>query len=485
MPRSILLLLAATALLASGCGGGEGSDPADYSPRIEESERQLGAEQHPQLLAEFGGSHDAPEAAYVARIGETLADAAGLGGQCKFTLVNSDVVNAFAVPGCYIYLTRGLMSVVNSEAELASVLAHEVGHIVADHSERQQKRSLWRNLGVMAVGLVTRSERLTQLAGVAAGYFTLSYSRKQEFESDDLGIHYLKKAGYDPYAAGDMLGALGRNEQFMARTRGRDEARSIPEWARTHPLAENRVERARQTAGATGIAAGALPENEERYLREVDGLLYGDDPAQGFVQGRRFAHPVMRIGFEAPEGFTLTNSPQAILIDGPDGLRGEFGGGRIPRGGMEAYASALLEQTLKGAQAEAGAARQTRVNGVPALLVPVRVATREGEVELSLAVYEGGGGDAYHFMMVSSPGKGTAALSGLFGSFRLLSEEEVRVLKPREIRVVRAGPQDSLQTLARRMASDHPLDHFLMLNGRSADQPLKAGELVKLVTLAQ
>jgi predicted Zn-dependent protease len=484
MSRSALALLAATALVLPGCGGGR-SDPAEYSPEIEESERQLGAEQHPQLLAEFGGSYDAPEAAYVARIGESLASAAGLGGQCKFTLVNSDVVNAFAVPGCYIYLTRGLMSVVNSEAELASVLAHEVGHIVADHSERQQKRSLWRSLGVMAVGLVTQSERLTQLAGAAAGYFTLSYSRKQEFESDDLGIRYLKQAGYDPYAAADMLGALGRNEQFMARTRGRDEARSIPEWARTHPLAENRVERARETAAGTGVAEGALPENEERYLREVDGLLYGDDPAQGFVQGRRFAHPVMRIGFEAPEGFTLTNSPQAILIDGPDGVRGEFGGGRLPKGGLEAYASALLEQVLKGAKADAGAATQTQVNGVPALFVPVRVATREGEVELSLAVYSGGRGHAYHFMMVSSPGKGSAAaLGALFGSFRLLSEEQVRGLRPREIRIVRAGAGDSLQSMARRMASDHPLDHFLMLNGRSADQPLRAGEPVKIVTLA-
>ncbi len=418
--------------------------------------------------------------------GESLADAAGLGGQCKFTLVNSDVVNAFAVPGCYIYLTRGLMSVVNSEAELASVLAHEVGHIVADHSERQQKRSLWRSLGVMAVGFVTGSERLTRLAGAAAGYFTLSYSRKQEFESDDLGILYLQKAGYDPYAAADMLGALGRNEQFMARTRGRDEARSIPEWARTHPLAENRVERARATAASTGVAADSLPENEAGYLREVDGLLYGDDPAQGFVQGRRFAHPVMRIGFEAPEGFTLTNSPNAILIDGPDGLRGEFGGGRIPSGGLEGYASALLEQVLKGAQAQVGTAQQTEVNGVPALFVPVRIATREGEVEMSLAAYAGGGGEAYHFMMVSSPATGTAAAVGsLFGSFRLLSDEEVRSLRPREIRVVAAGPQDTLQSMARRMVSDHPLDHFLMLNGRSADQPLRAGERVKIVTLAR
>lgn len=482
--RPAFLLLAA-ALGLSGCGGGP-SDPSDYTPSIEESERQLGAEQNPLLLAEFGGAYRAPEAAYVERIGESLAKAAGLGGQCTFTLVNSDVVNAFAVPGCYIYLTRGLMGVVNSEAELASVLAHEVGHIVADHSERQQKRSLWRGLGVFAVGLLTGSDRLTQLAGAAAGYFTLRYSRAQEFESDDLGIHYLKRAGYDPYAAADMLEALGRNEQFLSQTRGRDEARSIPEWARTHPLTENRVERARSTAAATGIAAGTLPENEDRYLNEVDGLLYGDDPAQGFVEGRRFAHPVMRIGFEAPPGFTLTNSPQAILIDGPDGLRGEFGGGPMPAGGLEAYASALLDQFLEGAEARPGPARRAIVNQVRALFVPVAVATAEGTVQLSLAVYSGGDGAAYHFLMVGSPAQGVGEATGqLFGSFRLLSEAEVKSLRPRVISVVRAAAGDSLRSMAARMASDHPLPHFLMLNGRSPDRPLSPGERVKIVTFGR
>jgi predicted Zn-dependent protease len=189
MPRPFLLpILAASALLASGCGGG---DNDSGPPEIEESERRLGAEQHPQLLAQFGGSYDAPEAAYVARLGEKIAGAAGLGGKCTFTLVNTDVVNAFAVPGCYIYVTRGLMGIMNSEAELASVLAHEVGHIVADHSERQQKRSLLRGLGVAAVGWITGSEQLTRIAGQAAELFTLRYSRKQEHESDDLGIRYL------------------------------------------------------------------------------------------------------------------------------------------------------------------------------------------------------------------------------------------------------------------------------------------------------
>jgi predicted Zn-dependent protease len=471
-------LTLAAALLLTACGGG-----ADEV--ITADERQLGAEQHPLLLAEFGGAYEGAEAPYVRSLGNKLAAEAGLDGQCTFTLVNSDVVNAFAVPGCYIYVTRGLMGIVNSEAELASVLAHEVGHIVAAHNRRQRNRSLWRSIAVWAVGTVTGSEDLTRIAGRAAEYFTLRYSRKQEYEADDLGVRYLAAAGYDPYAAGDMLDALGRHEQYMGRTRGRDEARAIPEWARTHPLAGNRVERAAQTAAATGIADGALPELEAPYLRELDGLLYGDDPGQGFVDGRRFAHPVMRIGFEAPQGFTLTNSPQAILIEGPNGLRGEFGGNPMPPGGLPAYSEGLVRALLRGAPAEAGPAEPALINGLPALLVPVLVQTREGAIELNIAAYDGGDGGAYHFIMVASPADSSrSAIGALFESFRLLSPEEARSLRPRLIRTVRVGPGQTAATLAPLMASEHPLDHFLMLNDRSPDQPLKPGELVKIVAFA-
>lgn len=479
MPRSLPLLLTATALLA-GCGGGD-----TYEPEIGESEKRLGAEQHPLLLAEFGGAYEAPEAAYARRVGEKVAAAAGLEGECTFTLVNSDVVNAFAVPGCYVYVTRGLMGIVNSEAELASVLGHEVGHIVAAHNRRQRNRSIWRSLGVMAVEAVTGSERLTRIAGRAAEYFTFRYSRKQEYEADDLGVRYLAAAGYDPYAAGDMLAALGRHEQYMTRTSGRDQARAIPEWARTHPLAGNRIERAAQTAAATGLADDALPEGKAAFLSEVDGLLYGDDPEQGFVIGRRFAHPVMRIGFEAPPGFTLTNSPQAILIEGPDGSRGEFGGGPMPAGGLEAYAERVLAALLGNAPAQAGPPEPTRINGVPGLLVPVLVKTEQGPIELTLAAYDGGDGGAYHFIMVSAPAEASrAAIAALFASFRMLSAEEAARLRPRRIRTVRVGPGQTAASLARLMASEHPLDHFLMLNGRSEAQAVRPGELVKIVTLA-
>ena len=163
-------------------------------------------------------------------------------------------------------------------------LAHEVGHIVARHSQRRQQRSLWRMLGVVAISAITGSERLTQIAGAAAGLFTLRYSRSQEYEADDLGLGFLHRAGYDPFATVDMLSALGRHEEYLTRVRGVDEARSIPEWARTHPLTDNRLERAEDSARGTGIGRGALPEREAEYMRVVDDLLYGDDPVTAFAR---------------------------------------------------------------------------------------------------------------------------------------------------------------------------------------------------------
>ena len=475
MRRLPLILIAAAAL--AGCGGPDG-------PAITDADRETGAKHHPQLLAEFGGAYDGDEAAYVKELGERLAAAAGLAGQCTFALVNSDVVNAFAVPGCYIYVTRGLMGIVNSEAELGAVLGHEIGHIVGRHAQRQERRSLWRRLGVAAVGMLTGSERLTRLAGAAAGLFTLRYSRSQEYEADDLGLGYVKDAGLDPYESADMLEALGRHEQYLARTRGVDEARSIPEWARTHPLSTARVERAQSAAKGSGTADGALPEHADRFADVVDGMLFGDDPEQGFVMGRAFAHPRMRIAFEAPPGFTLTNSPQAILIEGPGGMRGEFAGGPMPAVGAAAYTEAALQQLLRGADVEITDNRPVRVNGVDALVTQATAVAGQQRVELAIVVYDAGA-TAYHFVMVTGDSSARQGLDALFSSFRLLSEDEARQLRPRVIETVRVGAGDTVESLGARMAGGGGAAQFRMLNGLEDGETLRRGQPVKIVVYAE
>ncbi|HCK84963.1 MAG TPA: peptidase M48 Ste24p, partial [Hyphomonadaceae bacterium] len=213
------------------------------APQVPPNERARAAQQHPQIVAQFGGAVEGPAAAYVTSIGEKVATAAGVPGQCTFTLINSDVVNAFAVPGCYIYVTRGILAIMNSEDELASVLGHEVGHVIADHSDRRQNTATMGTLGAVLVGVLTGSGDLMQAAGQVAQVYTLGYSRDQEFEADDLGVRYLLATGYNPYGAADMLGALGVNDALSARTSQREAANAIPAWARTHPLSADRVTR--------------------------------------------------------------------------------------------------------------------------------------------------------------------------------------------------------------------------------------------------
>lgn len=471
-------LLAASLLTLAGCSAPEG-------PAVTDADRALGAKEHPALLAEFGGAYDGPQAGYVAALGEKVASAAGLPGRCTFTLVNSDVVNAFAVPGCYIYVTRGLMGLVTSEAELASVIAHEVGHIVANHNARQQQRSFWRALGVFAVSL-TGSERLTRLASQAATYFTFRYSRDQEYQSDDLGLGYLERAGYDPYAAADMLADLARYERFMTASSGVDAAQAIPEWARTHPLTEKRIARARDAAGKTGLKDDQLPEAAAPYFAAVDGMLYGDDPAQGFVTGRRFAHPAMRIAFEAPAGFTLTNSPQSIGISGPGGLSGEFGGGRNPAGALEEYPIWLARHIAGNAEIVVRSRDRAVVGGAPAVITSLELRGGERVVPLWIAAYAAGEGQVYHFLLAGPPESGDPrTLAQLFGSFRFLSPDEAAQLSPRVIRVVRAGPGATLDRFVAATTDPAPKALFLTLNDLREGEPIAPGKLLKVVTAAR
>jgi len=477
--RKLLLATLPLLTLCQACGieGPEVSDPS-----ISDEDRAYGKEAHPQLLAEFGGDYRARQAAYVRTIGERVAKAAGLEGQCTFTLVNSDVVNAFAVPGCYIYVTRGLAAIVTSEAELASVLGHEVGHVVGRHAQKQERRSLWRTLGVIAVSL-TGSERLTRLTSQAVQYFGLRYSRTQEYEADDLSVGYLERAGYDVFAAADMLGGLQRQDDFMTATHRRDQARSVPEWALSHPLTKHRIDRAFETARKTGLKDDALPESAERYLAEVDGLLFGDDPEQGFVTGRRFAHPIMQISFEAPPGFSLTNSPRAIGIHGPGGISGEFGGGDIKGGDLKEYAEALASEVVGKGSGRVTGATVTTINGLPAILTHIQLQVRDGSIPIDIAVYGGGSGRAYHFVIASPPADVNAAtVDALFASFRRLSQTEIASLRPRFVRTVKASAAVTPEALIRQVADPAPRALFELLNGRGSDRPIRPGEIVKIVT---
>lgn len=433
-----------------------------------------------EILQAYGGAYDGPITAYVSRIGERMAVAAGQGGRCRFSVINTEVVNAFASPpGCDVYVTRGLLALIRDEDELAAVLGHEVGHVAANHAGRRQTRSAITGIGAVILGAVTGSSAVAQIAGQAGQLGVLSYSRDQEFEADSLSARYLASAGYNPNGLADMLSALQASDQLEALDRG-PPGKAEPVWSRTHPLTGDRIAR----AVAAAKQAGAPPEapsaqTSDPYLAAVDGLIWGDDPAQGVVLGRRFLHPDLDFGFTAPEGFVLTNSPAAVSFQGPGGLKGLFAGGTA--GGDPAdEAYAVLRDLVGHAPARMGELQHTRINGVEAAILPALAQGRSGWIDVTVAVYAVGR-ERFHFATLSPAGQ-ASAFDPLIGSFHRLTAAERAEARPRRIRVVTVRPGDTAASLAARMAvEDHALQQFQAINGLTSGETLKPGERVKIV----
>ena len=440
--------------------------------------------QHPLLVAEFGGAETGARASYVEGVGRRIAFHSGTANSqaaYHFTTLNSAVENAFSVPGGYVYITRQLMGLMNDESELGFVLGHEVGHIAANHAQARKsvatRNSILGVLGAIlgsAVGINGVGNMLSQ----AAQLRTLSFSREQEFQSDVLGIRYITAAGYDPGAGASMLAALTRDAALSARTQGKAN-RSTPEWASTHPLSENRAQRALQAAQRTGRIGQGL-RNRDAFLAQLNGLYVDDDPAQGIIDGRSFTHPDLKMKFIVPVGYQMQNSTRAVTISGSAG-QAQFSGGRYS-GNLEDYIGLVLRQIAGNQQLSVPPPQRTTINGLPAAYTTARANTRSGVVDVSVMAYHWDANTAYHFVMLTRGGAGIAPFASMVDSLKRISSGEAAAIRPRIIQVVTVGPNDTVQSLASRMAyPDYKLDRFLSLNGLVGNTPLARGQKVKLV----
>jgi predicted Zn-dependent protease len=495
--RNVWMLLGGAALTLSAAGlsepvGAQSKSKVAAAPKaFTAKEKSEGAKYHPEILKEFGGPMQSPQTAYVVRVGKNIAVQSELGnGESDFTvtLLNSSVNNAFAIPGGYVYITRQLVALCNSEAEMAGVLGHEVGHTAARHSQKRQNNATLANIlgaGGTILGSVLGDNGgllgaigggLKQYAGTAAQFFTLKYSRGQEEEADDLGIRYLSKAGYDPTALSAMLNSLALQTSVDARASGLGDGR-VPEWASTHPDPAKRVVRAANNAKL-------YPANTNRkadtHMAAINGMLYGDDPAQGVVEGQDFLHPDIKMKFTAPNGFGMQNGSDAVSINGSSGkaifAQGSFTGDRT------AYVAAALKSVSGQNQTiPAGEIRQTTVNGIPAFYSSTVVTTQQGQREVTVFAYEWGANAAYHFVTITAPNANP--FSSMFNSMERLSAAQAAAVKPRKLRVVTVGKADSVASLAGRMAYNSlQTERFLALNGLSGSAALAAGQKVKIVT---
>ena len=481
--RTSASFLAITALTSIGLAACTTQRVDAQARGISESDRRLGAQEHPKILAEFGGAYNGPGVAMVSQVGKAVSVQSGLaqtGAECTVTLLDTTIVNAFAIPGCYTYITRGLLSIMNDEAELASVLGHEIGHVAARHSQKRQQRSTIAGIGSVLAGVFLGGQA-GQLANVFAQANVLQFSRSQEYQADDLGIRYMTTAGYDPYASADMLESLGEQSTLESRLRGQAEAAQIPTWQRSHPLTTDRVRRATATAQKTGLQPGARMRNADQYFSAVDGMLYGDNPTQGYAEDSTFSHPTLRLRFEAPQGFYLNNASDAVTMEGPNGLRAQFAGGRIS-GSLDNYVTSVAQALVGQSQGvQAGQITRTNINNMAVSILPLRASSGSGSVDVQIVGYQWDANTAYHLVTIAPAGR-SGNFDSLLRSFRRLTDSEAAALRPRVIDVVTVGAGDTLQSMARRMAfSSYQLERFLVINDREANQPLRRGEKVKIV----
>jgi predicted Zn-dependent protease len=472
-------------ILAAACAS-SGLVGTDGQRAIAPSAAQQAAQQHEQVVAEFGGAAAAERISYVNAVGGRIAAQSGVEpGGFRFTTLNSPVMNAFAVPGGYVYVTRQLLALMNSEAELASVLGHEVGHVTADHGAERQNRGLLSQLGALLVGVVTGSGDLAQIAAQGAQIWTLSYSRGQELEADDLGVRYMTAAGYDPLQSPAMLESLGAWSSMEAQFAGREEdARAAPSWARTHPLSSDRVSRATQQAQATG-RAGQGTINRDQHFGVIDGMTFDDDPAQGVVEGREFLHPDLRLAFTVPPGFGIQNGTRAVAVIGQSG-QAQFSTAAFS-GDLGAYIDQVF-RALAGQQGQIphSQPQSTTVNGIPSAFATARVQTQQGVLDVVVFAYRFEADRAYHFVTITPAGTGLGALSPMVQSVRRLSTQEAAAIRPRVIDIVTVGAGDTVQTLASRMAySTYQIERFRALNGLAAGEGVQRGQRVKLVVYGQ
>ncbi|HET9149421.1 MAG TPA: M48 family metalloprotease, partial [Alphaproteobacteria bacterium] len=469
--------LVAVLLALGSCAENPATGERYFSLMSSAEEQQVGAEEHPKLVQSFGGEYKDPELQhYIDSIGALLAKTTETPNQkFTFTIIDSPIINAFALPGGYVHVTRGLIALANNEAELASVLGHEMGHVTAHHSAQLYTRSVLSNILAAGIGLATGSNAVGSVLSQGADVYLKSYSRENEYQADSLGVRYIKRAGYDPEAMAEFLNSLEASSRLEAELDGLppDSVDKFNIMA-THPRTPDRVQRAIEEAG--GAHGGEL--DRDVYLKKINGIIFGDSPDQGYVRGDRFAHPKLGFEFQVPTGFKLANQPEAVIARNPNGALIAFD--EMPKANGLSPRAALAQIGIPLSNVE-----DIDINGLSAATGQGRGSVNGTTVDVRVVVIRFSPEHMFRFLFITPP-QLTAGLADGFKrttySFRRLSPSEAAALKPYRVQVVRVKSGDTVASLANRVAfPDRKEERFRVLNGLQPNDTLKPGTLVKIV----
>jgi predicted Zn-dependent protease len=436
---------------------------------------QMGAREHPRIVASYGGEYkDARTERLVARIAGALTLVSENPNQSyRITILNSPAINAFALPGGYLYVTRGLLALANDASEVAAVLSHEMAHVTANHGIERQKKEEAEVIASRVVAEVL-SSNIAGKQALARGKLRLAaFSRNQELQADVIGVRMLGEAGYDAYAAARFLDSMAAYSRFSAVD---PEADQSLDFLSSHPNAPQRVELARLHARAFGAEGTVGDRGRDYYLAGIDGLLYGDAPEEGYVRGQTFLHAKLGIRFDVPAGFQIDNKADAVLATGPGDIAIRFDGVADSR--RQDLVNYISSGWVTGLKPET--IRPIMINGLEG--ATARAAADRWDFDVTVVRIDS---QIYRFLTAVPQGskalEPTAAV--LRGSFRKLSPPETASLKPLRVRVVTARPGDTVGSLAgRMMGTDRKLDLFRLMNAMTAASTVRPGEKFKIIS---
>ena len=473
-----VIALALAALLGGCAGSGDNVRQISLTLPLPSAHTGLSTaaqREHRRILASYGGVYTDPGLQAMVEQTVTRLAAASERPELKYKVIilNSPSINAFALPNGDLYITRGLVALANDRSELASVLSHEMGHVIARHAAIREDQARQAALVSNVVSDVLGDPQMGALALAKSKLALASFSRAQEFEADGIGVGISARAGFDPFGAARCLTGMQRNAGVKKSGAG-DTAQTV-DFLSNHPATPERVQNA--LANARQFSGPGTGERDRKlYLAALDGMVYGDDPSEGFVRDRRFLHPTLGFTFVAPPGFSLDNTARAVLglkDGGEEAMRLDVVSvpaeqslpDYLNSGWMERVDPTTLEAfTVSGFQAATAVARG-----------------REWSFRLFAVRF---GSDVYRFIFAAKvlTIEADRSFRESVLSFRRMSLKEAEQVRPLRLKIVTVGPRDNVHSLARRMAvSGNKLERFRILNGLGPKDRVKPGETVKLV----
>ncbi|MEM8551376.1 MAG: M48 family metalloprotease [Pseudomonadota bacterium] len=467
------------ALTLASCGGSIGESPvvAGALPPQNVQQRQVGpprSAEHDKLLAAYGGVYNNPrlERLVASLVGRIVEASDQPGRSVRITILNSPVVNAFALPTGDLYLSRGLITLANDKSELAAVIAHELAHVTANHAQLRQRQARAAALA-RRVSDVVADPAMKLQTRETADLSLAAFSQRQEFQADEIGVKTLANAGFDPFAAARFLGSMARYAALPAFNAA---ASQQPGFLSSHPSTPARVANARRVARRFN-APGLGDTERDSYIAALDGARFGDDPSEGYVRGREFAHVSLGIAFTVPEGYVLKNTSAAVLATDGEHTAIRFDAVALPQDGD-------LQEYLRSGWVKGLISESVRANAVRGMEVAIASALVDGW-SFRIGVVRGPA-QVYRFIFASSKpaSEYEAAFRRTLASFRLLSPSDKAGMRPLTVRVVKVQPGDTVRSLSERMDGVEPSVKqalFETLNGIGPDRPLRPQMPVKII----